>query len=129
MQIELGELDQKLGIEVLQQSVERVVARMPVAGNQQVFGCLHGGASVAFGEFLGSWAANLFGAKLGKTAVGVDINATHLEAVRSGYVTGVATPLRLGQRLTCHQVVITGDAGQLVSTVRITNLLVGSTGQ
>ena len=55
--IELGELDVKMGVCILEQSAERVVATMPVEGNRQSFGLLHGGASVAFAEALGSWAA------------------------------------------------------------------------
>ncbi|MCL1898178.1 MAG: hotdog fold thioesterase [Micrococcales bacterium] len=124
MQLQLGELDQKLGIELEEASIERVVARMPVAGNRQPYGQLHGGASLAFGEFLGSWAASLHAAPLGKVAVGVEISATHHRAAREGQVTGVATPLHLGQRLTTHQIQITDNSGHLLSTIRVTNLLV-----
>ncbi|MCL2802544.1 MAG: hotdog fold thioesterase [Micrococcales bacterium] len=124
MQVTLGELDQKLGLEVQEQSVARVVARMPVAGNRQAFGRLHGGASLALGEFLGSWAACLHAAELGKVAVGVDVNATHHRPARQGSVTGVATPLHLGARTTSHEIVISDDSGLRVSTVRVTNLLI-----
>jgi len=122
--MELGELDQKLDIELLAEAPEQVVARMPVAGNRQPHGLLHGGASLALGEFLGSWAASLHAKKHGKVAVGVDVNATHHRAVRDGYVTGTAVPLHLGSRVTSHQVTIRDDAGHLVNTVRITNLLI-----
>jgi len=124
MQVELGEFDNKLELDVLEATVERVAARLPVTGNRQIFGRLHGGATAALGESLGSWAANLHAMPLGKVAVGVDINATHHSGVREGYVTGVATPLQLGRRMTSHQVIITDEAGRLVSTVRITNLLI-----
>jgi len=124
MQVELGEFDNKLELDVLEASAERIVARLPVAGNRQIFGRLHGGATAALGESLGSWAANLYAVPLGKVAVGVDINATHHAGVREGYVTGVATPLQLGRRMTSHQVVITDEAGRLVSTIRITNMLI-----
>ena len=53
----LGELDEKMGVKIVEESVERVVATMPVEGNRQSFGLLHGGASLAFGEAIGSWAA------------------------------------------------------------------------
>jgi 1,4-dihydroxy-2-naphthoyl-CoA hydrolase len=64
------ELDEKR-VTVLEQSAERIVATMPVEGNRQSFGLLHGGASVAFAEALGSWAAVIHARSLGKTAVGL----------------------------------------------------------
>ena len=122
--IELGSLDNKLGIVVLEQSAQRVVARMPVIGNTQSFGLLHGGASMAFGEALGSWAAVIHASSLGKMAVGLDISGTHHRGVRDGIVTGVATALQLGKTVTSHEVVITDEAGARLCTVRITNLIV-----
>jgi len=120
--IELGELDEKMGVTVLEQSAERVVATMPVEGNRQSFGLLHGGASVAFAEAIGSWAAVIH-AGPDRTAVGVDINATHHASVRSGTVTGVATAIRLGRTTTSHEVVVTDDEGRRLCTARITNLI------
>jgi 1,4-dihydroxy-2-naphthoyl-CoA hydrolase len=122
--IELGSLDNKLGIVVLEQSAQRVVATMPVIGNTQSFGLLHGGASMAFGEALGSWAAVIHASSLGKMAVGLDISGTHHRGVRDGVVTGVATALQLGKTVTSHEVVITDEAGARLCTVRITNLIV-----
>lgn len=122
--IELGALDNKLGIVVLEQSAQRVVATMPVHGNTQSFGLLHGGASMAFGEALGSWAAVIHASSLGKMAVGLDISGTHHRGVRDGVVTGVATALQLGKTVTSHEVVITDEAGARLCTVRITNLIV-----
>lgn len=121
--IELGELDIKMGVTVLEQSAERVVATMPVAGNRQSFGLLHGGASVAFAEALGSWAAVIH-AGPGRSAVGLDINATHHRSATNGVVTGVATALQLGRRVASHQVTVTDEQGRLLCTARITNLLV-----
>lgn len=121
--IELGELDEKMGVRILEQSAERVVATMPVAGNRQSFGLLHGGASVAFAEALGSWAAVIH-AGPGRSAVGLDINATHHRSARSGLVTGVATAIRLGRKVTSHEVVLTDEEGNRLCTVRITNLIV-----
>lgn len=121
--IELGELDVKMGVRILEQSADRVVATMPVEGNRQSFGLLHGGASVAFAEALGSWAAVIH-AGPGRSAVGVDINATHHRAARSGLVTGVATAIRLGRTITSHEVVVSDEDGNRLCTARITNLIV-----
>ena len=122
--IELGTLDNKLGIVVLEESAQRVVATMPVHGNTQSFGLLHGGASMALGEALGSWAAVIHASSLGKMAVGLDISGTHHRGVRDGVVTGVATALQLGKTVTSHEVVITDETGVRLCTVRITNLIV-----
>ena len=126
-QIVLGELDEKMGVTVLEQSAERVVATMPVDGNRQSFGLLHGGASIAFAEALGSWAAVIHAKSLGKSAVGLDINATHHASATSGIVTGVATAVRLGKTVTSHEIVVTDDQGRRLCTARITNLLVAET--
>ena len=122
--IELGALDNKLGIVVLEESAQRVVATMPVHGNTQSFGLLHGGASMAFGEALGSWAAVIHASSLGKMAVGLDISGTHHRGVRGGIVTGVATAIHLGKTVTSHDVVMTNEAGERLCTVRITNLII-----
>ncbi|MCU1632089.1 MAG: hotdog fold thioesterase [Micrococcaceae bacterium] len=121
--IELGELDLKMGVVILEQSVERVVATMPVEGNRQSFGLLHGGASLAVGEAVGSWAAVIHASTLGKTAVGVDVSATHHKGAREGSITVTATPIHLGRTLTTHEVLITNETGQRLCTLRITNLL------
>ena len=126
--IELGELDEKMGVRILEQSAERVVATMPVEGNRQSFGLLHGGASVAFAEALGSWAAVIH-AGPGRSAVGVDINATHHRSARSGLITGVATAIRLGRTITSHEVVVTDDEGNRLCTARITNLIIEAPGR
>lgn len=122
--IELGELDRKMGVEVLEESAERVVATMPVDGNRQSLGLLHGGAMVALAEAVGSWAAVIHASTMGKAAVGVDINATHHASGRSGLVTATATALRLGRRLTSHEVVIEDEQGRRLCTARITNAVV-----
>ena len=121
--IELGELDVKMGVRILEQSAERVVATMPIEGNRQSFGLLHGGASVAFAEALGSWAAVIH-AGPGRSAVGVDINATHHRSARSGLVTGVATAIRLGRTVASHEIVVSDDEGNRLCTARITNLII-----
>src|SRR5919112_831987 len=121
--IVLGEPDEKMGVTVLEESAERVVASMPVEGNRQSLGLLHGGAMVALGEAVGSWAAVIHASTMGKVAVGVDVSATHHRSAREGQVTITATPIHLGGTLTTHEVVITNEAGQRLCTLRITNLL------
>ena len=122
--INSGTLGEKMGIEFLEATPERVVARMPVVGNTQPFGLLHGGASVVLAETLGSIGAVLHAGE-GRIAVGVDINATHHRAVRDGFVTGTATALSLGGTLAAYEVVITDDEGNRVCTSRITCLIRG----
>ena len=117
-----GTLGEKMGIEFLEATPQRLVARMPVAGNTQPFGLLHGGASVVLAETLGSIGANLHAGE-GRIAVGLDINATHHRAARSGFVIGTATALSLGHTLAAYEVVITDDDGNRVCTSRITCLI------
>lgn len=122
--IELGELDERMGVRVLEQSVDRVVASMPVAGNRQSHGLLHGGASLALGEAVGSWAAVIHASTLGRSAVGVDVSATHHRSAREGLVLATAVPLSLGRTLTSHEVVIEHESGLRLASLRITNCLV-----
>jgi uncharacterized protein (TIGR00369 family) len=112
----------RMGIEMVEASAERLVATMPVAGNTQPYGLLHGGASVVLAETLGSFGAALH-AGPGKAVVGLDINATHHRAARSGIVTGVATPITLGRTLACYEVVVTDNGGKRICTSRITCLI------
>ena len=118
----VGTLVQKLGIVFTELAVGRVVATMPIEGNQQVAGILHGGASVALAETLGSFAAALHGGD-DRRPVGVDISATHHRPGISGLVTGVCTPIHLGRTITTHEIVITETNGKRVCTARITNML------
>lgn len=124
---QLGALEDKLGIEILERGVDRVVGRMPVRGNTQPYGRLHGGATLALGETLGSIAADLHAEAAGRLAVGVDINGTHHAAARTGHVIGTAVPLHLGARVTTHEVTVRDETGRLVATVRITNMLIKPT--
>ncbi len=119
-----GTLNEKMGVEITEISAERVVATMPVEGNQQPYGLLHGGASVVLAETLGSVGSALHAYGLDKIAVGVDINATHHRSVTSGTVTGVATPVHLGRSSTCYEVVITDERGKRICTSRITCALI-----
>ena len=113
---------QRMEIEVLEATPQRLVARMPVEGNTQPYGLLHGGASVVLAETLGSIGAGLHAGPT-RVAVGLDINATHHRAARSGFVTGTATALSLGNTLACYEVVIIDDQDKRVCTCRITCLL------
>ncbi len=115
----LGALNEKMGVEILEASAERIVATMPVEGNTQPYGLLHGGASVVLAESLGSVGSALH-AYPEKIAVGVDINATHHRSATSGTVTGVATPIHLGRSSACYEVVISDEQGRRVCTARIT---------
>lgn len=115
-------LGEKLGIKLITASKERLVATMPVEGNTQPFGLLHGGASLALAEALGSYGAALH-AGSGKMAVGLDINATHHRSARTGLVTGIATPLSLGNTVASYEIVIRDESDQRICTARITCLI------
>jgi uncharacterized protein (TIGR00369 family) len=115
----MGALNETMGIELVEISPERVVATMPVAGNTQPYGLLHGGASVVLAETLGSVGSALHAAP-DRLSVGVDINATHHRAVTSGTVTGTATAIHLGRSSATYEVVITDEEGRRVCTSRIT---------
>ncbi|GAB3592720.1 Putative esterase [Corynebacterium faecale] len=122
--IVLGELDEKMGVQVIEESAEKVVATMPIEGNRQSLGLLHGGAMVSLAEAVGSWAAVIHASTMGKVAVGVDINATHHKSSREGHVTATATAIRLGRTICSHEVIITNDNGDRLCTARITNAVV-----
>ncbi|WP_337006160.1 MULTISPECIES: hotdog fold thioesterase [unclassified Microbacterium] len=118
----MGALAEKMGMKFTEFTIDRCVATMPVEGNTQPVGLMHGGAYVVLGESLGSMAANLH-AGAGRLAVGVDINATHTRSATSGIVTGVCTPVHLGRSITVHEIVVTDDQGRRCSTIRITNMI------
>lgn len=120
----MGGLNDKMGVELIEASPERVVATMPVEGNTQPYGLLHGGASIALAETLGSVGAGMHAHAMGKLAVGVDINATHHRSATSGIVTGVATPAHLGRTSATFEVVVTDERGKRVCTARITCALI-----
>jgi uncharacterized protein (TIGR00369 family) len=112
-----------MGIVFLEASPELLVATMPVEGHTQPYGLLHGGASCVLAETLASVGAMLHGARFGKIAVGLDINATHHRGVSAGLVTATARALQLGGSVVSYEIVITDDAGQRVCTARLTCLL------
>ena len=122
-----GALGERMGIELSEATADRVVGTMPVEGNTQPYGLLHGGASCVLAETLGSVGAVMHGQTVDRPfAVGVDINATHHTGARSGLVTGVATPVHRGRTMATYEVVITDDSGERVCTARITCLLRGA---
>ncbi len=123
-QMPMGALNDRMGIVLLEAGPERIVGTMPVEGNTQPYGLLHGGASVVLAESLGSVGAALHAHSLGKISVGVDINATHHRAAKSGLVTGIATPLNLGRSFASFEIAISDDRGKRVCTSRITCALV-----
>jgi 1,4-dihydroxy-2-naphthoyl-CoA hydrolase len=120
----MGGMNEKLGVELLYVSADRVEGRMPVAGNEQPMGLLHGGASIALAETLGSVGSAIHAMANGAVAVGVDINATHHRAATSGFVHATATAIHLGRTSAAYEIVITNDAGKRVCTSRITCAIV-----
>jgi 1,4-dihydroxy-2-naphthoyl-CoA hydrolase len=119
-----GALAERVGLIVTEASPQRVVGTMPVEGNTQPFGLLHGGASCVLAESLGSIGASLHAHQLfGGYAVGVDISATHHRAIRAGTVTGVAVPVHLGGLVATYEIVISDEADARVCTARLTCLL------
>jgi 1,4-dihydroxy-2-naphthoyl-CoA hydrolase len=118
----IGALDKKMGIEIIEASPQRLVGTMPVEGNTQPIGLLHGGANVVLAESLGSIGTQLH-AGANRKIVGVDINATHHKSATKGIVTGVATAVSLGKTMCCYDIVITNEEGERTCTARITCLI------
>jgi 1,4-dihydroxy-2-naphthoyl-CoA hydrolase len=117
-----GALPDSMGIEILEFGAERTVARMPVAGNTQPYGLLHGGASAVLAESIGSLAAALH-AGPDRIALGLELNCTHHRAVREGHVVGTATPLVRGRSVASYAISIADEDGRPVCTARLTCLL------
>jgi 1,4-dihydroxy-2-naphthoyl-CoA hydrolase len=116
-----GTLPERMGITVVEATAERVVGTMPVDGNTQPYGLLHGGASCVLAETLGSLGSALH-AGPGRFTVGIELSATHHRAVRAGQVTGVATLLHGGRSVATYEVVVTDDRGRRICTARLTCL-------
>ena len=123
MNFALGQsLAQRMGITITEASPQRVVGTMPVAGNTQPYGLLHGGASCVLAETLGSVGAALH-AGADRFTLGIEINATHHRAAADGYVTGVATQVHAGRTLATYDIVISDDHGRRVCTARLSCLM------
>src|SRR5215471_21245151 len=114
-------LPYRMGIRITEASSERVVGTMPVEGNTQPYGLLHGGASCVLAETLGSLGSALQAGQ-GRVTVGIEINATHHRAVRSGLVTGVATLAHSGRTMSTFDVVISDEDDRRVCTARLSCL-------
>jgi 1,4-dihydroxy-2-naphthoyl-CoA hydrolase len=112
-------LAKSMGIEIIEATAERVVARMPVEGNTQPYGVLHGGASCVLAETIGSVGSALH-AGLDRITMGIEINATHHRSATEGYVTGVATRLHGGRTLASYEIVISDEQDRRVCTARLT---------
>lgn len=112
----------RIGVTLTEISAERTVGSVPVEPNLQPWGVLHGGVSAFLAEELASIAASMHAGPDG-TAVGVDLNATHHRAARSGVVTGVATAIHLGRSVASYQVEITDDEQRRLCTARLTCFL------
>ncbi|MGB0101648.1 MAG: hotdog fold thioesterase [Nocardioides sp.] len=119
----MGGLNERMGIELVEISADRVVGTMPVEGNTQPYGLLHGGASVVLAETLGSIGSAVH-AHPDKVSVGIEINATHHRSATSGTVTGTATAIHLGRTTATYEVVVTDERGKRICTSRITCALV-----
>ena len=117
-----GTLIERMHITILEVGADRAVATMPVAGNTQPFGLLHGGANAVLAETVGSFAAAVH-AGPHRVAVGVELNATHHRAVRDGSVTGVATALHLGGTVATYAIEIRDADGRLACTARLSCVL------
>ena len=118
-------LVEHLGMRVTEVGDDFVRGTMPVdARTHQPFGLLHGGASVALAESLGSLAANLTLDSAREMAVGLDINANHVRAVTTGQVTGTARVLHRGRTTQVWEIRIEDDGGRLVCISRLTMAVV-----
>jgi 1,4-dihydroxy-2-naphthoyl-CoA hydrolase len=114
-------LIEHLGIEFVAIGEDFLEARMPVdARTHQPLGLLHGGASVALAETMGSVAATLCIDKAKQFCVGLDINANHIKGVRQGFVTGITKPIHIGKKTQVWEIRISNELKELVCVSRIT---------
>ena len=118
----VGELATALGVRFVEVSRDRVRASMPVVGNRQPFGLLHGGASAALAETVGSIHAVLL-APPGEVALGTELSCTHHRPVTEGTVQAVCTPLHTGRTMISFEIAIRDDADRRVCTARLSCLL------
>lgn len=117
-ELTLGVLSGRMGIEIVDWNPDRLVATMPVEGNQQPYGIVHGGAYCVLAESLASTAAAL---SVGpeRAVVGIELNASYHRAAVSGTITAVCRNLHLGATLTSHEIEMTDDSERLLCTVRL----------
>jgi 1,4-dihydroxy-2-naphthoyl-CoA hydrolase len=118
----MGALGTQMGIKLIEARPGLVVATMPVAGNTQPYGLLHGGASAVLAETIGSIVSAIH-AGPDAIVVGVDLNCTHHKSAREGLVTGRATLITAGRTLASSPIAITDDADNPICTARLTCLI------
>ena len=118
-----GTLMERMGIEILEVGPDRAVGTMPVAGNVQPYGLLHGGASAVLAETLGSYAANAH-AGPGRQAVGIELSCTHHRSATEGVVTGTATAVHRGSKVATYDVVVEDPRGRRLCSARLTCMLI-----
>ena len=106
-----------LGIEITDIDNDFICGKMPV---DEPFGLLHGGASAALAETLGSIAGGIKVYPNNETVVGIEINANHLKSARDGWVYGKATPIRIGKKIQVWNIEISNDSGDLICVSRLT---------
>lgn len=113
----------RMGIEITRWDVQEMIGTMPVEGNRQPYGLLHGGANAVLAESLGSLSAALHAETLGRMAVGLELSCTHHRAVTDGVVTGVCRPVHLGRTTATLEIVVTDEQGRRTCTARLTCIL------
>jgi uncharacterized protein (TIGR00369 family) len=118
----MGEYNQRIGLTLVEAGKDRVVGTLPVDGNRQPYGLIHGGANASLAETLGSIAAAI-NAGPDRAVMGVELSCTHHRAAREGLVTGVCTPLHVGRTMSTFETVITDDQGRRTCTARLTCLI------
>lgn len=116
------QLTTRMGIEITEWNPDRLVATMPVLGNLQPHGLLHGGANAVLAETLGSIAAELH-AGPDRQALGLDLSCTHHRPARGKFVTGTATPMRRGRTIATYEITITDERGNRTCSARLTCVL------
>ena len=110
-----------IGIEITDLGEDFICGKMPVdSRTKQPFGFLHGGASVALAETLGSIGGGIKVYNNSKTVVGIEINANHLKSVRDGWVYGKAIPIRIGKKIQVWEIKITNEENELICISRLT---------
>jgi uncharacterized protein (TIGR00369 family) len=113
------QLAERLGIQIIDNDPYHLVATMPVSGNRQPYGLLHGGASAVLAETVGSYSAALL-AGPDHIAVGVELSCSHNRSATQGNVTAVCTPIHVGRTLSLFDIVISDDQGRRTCTARLT---------
>lgn len=119
--LRVEQLQERMGIEIVSLSLDGVVARMPVAGNRQPFGLLHGGASAVLAETVGSTLSALH-ALPDRFPVGLELSCTHHRSATEGFVTATARPIHVGRSTSTSEIVITDEQGRRTCTAKLTCL-------